>query len=147
MKVYCIARTLPRLPAWLQPFLAFNVKHMCTPSCVLSVYTRLWCLWVLLLLLQWVTRLLQQGNTVVATARDPSASVGLQKLVQQQQHAAGEAKDKLILTQLEVSDADSIAAWAAALEDKISHVDVSPGGKGGCDKWVLSPLIGPLHTR
>lgn len=68
--------------------------------------------------LQWVKTLLQQGNTVVATARDPSQSPGLQDLLKQ--HG-----EKLSVTSLEASSADSIAKWAEELKTKVSHIDVS----------------------
>lgn len=68
---------------------------------------------------QWVTRLLQQGNTVVATARDPAASTKLQQLL-----AGGGAGGKLTTMALDAASADSIAAWAEALKGAVSHVDV-----------------------
>lgn len=69
--------------------------------------------------LEFVTQLLQQGNTVLATGRDPSTSPGLQKLAEQY-------GDKLITTSLEASDPASVVQWAAAVKDsgRIPHVDV-----------------------
>jgi NAD(P)-dependent dehydrogenase (short-subunit alcohol dehydrogenase family) len=69
---------------------------------------------------QFVAQLLQQGNTVLATGRDPSSSPGLQKLAEQY-------GDKLITTSLEASDPGSIVQWAAAVKEssRIPHVDVS----------------------
>jgi transketolase C-terminal domain/subunit len=75
---------------------------------------------------QFVAQLLQQGNTVVATGRDPSSSPGLQQLAEK--HG-----DKLITMSMEASDPSSVVQWAAALKEggRIPHVDVS------CCKLVL----------
>jgi NAD(P)-dependent dehydrogenase (short-subunit alcohol dehydrogenase family) len=67
---------------------------------------------------QWAKQLLAQGNTVVATARDPSSSPGLSALSQQY-------GDKLLLTSLEAAREAGIADWAAQLKGKLSHIDVS----------------------
>jgi enoyl-[acyl-carrier-protein] reductase (NADH) len=67
---------------------------------------------------QWAKQLLAQGNTVVATARDPSSSPGLSELGQQY-------GDKLLLTSLEAASEGGIAEWAAQLKGKVSHIDVS----------------------
>lgn len=72
--------------------------------------------------MQFVSQLLQRGNTVVATGRDPASSPGLQQLAQQY-------GDKLILTTLEAADPNSIAQWAAKLKQagRVQHIDVSAG--------------------
>jgi NADP-dependent 3-hydroxy acid dehydrogenase YdfG len=70
--------------------------------------------------LQWAKQLLQQGNTVVATARDPSSCAGLSQLAQQHGY-------KLVLTALDTSNEQSIADWAAQLKGKVAHIDVSKG--------------------
>ncbi|KAF6254979.1 hypothetical protein COO60DRAFT_262243 [Scenedesmus sp. NREL 46B-D3] len=69
--------------------------------------------------IEFVAQLLQQGNTVLATGRDPSSSAGLQKLAEQY-------GDKLITTSMEASDPDSVVQWAATLKEsgRIPHVDV-----------------------
>lgn len=83
--------------------------------------------------LQWVRTLLEQGNTVVATGRDPDASPGLKELAQQY-------GDKLILTKLEAASEESITAWAEGLKGTVSHIDVSPAGVG-CNRLLSLTVL------
>lgn len=67
-----------------------------------------------------MSQLLQRGNTVVATGRDPEASKSLQLLKQQY-------GEKLVLTKLELAESGSIAQWAEELKraNIAQHIDVS----------------------
>eukprot|EP00882_Tetradesmus_deserticola_P025462 GHRQ01027970.1.p2 GENE.GHRQ01027970.1~~GHRQ01027970.1.p2 ORF type:complete len:122 (-),score=40.27 GHRQ01027970.1:4-369(-) len=93
---------------------------------------------------QWAKQLLQQGNTVVATARDPASSAGLSELAQQY-------GDKLLTTSLEASSEQGIADWAAQLKDKVPHIDVS-GNILADHSWsldlqtILMPSAGSIVT-
>lgn len=64
-----------------------------------------------------VKQLLDQGNTVIATARQPPAAAPLQELVS----ASG---NRLHITQLDTSSPESIADWAQGLKEITKHLDV-----------------------
>lgn len=67
--------------------------------------------------LQLVRQLLSRGNTVFATARQPSKADELQKLVDG-------SSGQLTVLQLDVASPESVEKWAAALKARTPHVDV-----------------------
>jgi NAD(P)-dependent dehydrogenase (short-subunit alcohol dehydrogenase family) len=64
-----------------------------------------------------------KGTTVYATTRRPAESKELQKL------AAG-AGGAVVITQLDVSSATSVEAWAADLKGRVPHVDLLVNNAG-----------------
>eukprot|EP00775_Hariotina_reticulata_P011289 gene11289-11439_t len=60
--------------------------------------------------------LARPGNKIIATTRNPEDAVQLQQLAQQH--------DNLIISQLDVSEPDSIQRWAQGLRQHTQHVDV-----------------------
>lgn len=87
-------------------------------------------MWILLLMqgigLEFVKQLLAKDNTVVAAVRSPDTAAELQQLQQQHPPTAAGTR-KLHITKLDVSDPDSIAAWAGSLRDNcpgLRHLDV-----------------------
>lgn len=70
-----------------------------------------------------VKQLLQQGDTVVATARSPQDAPALQQL-------AASSGGRLHITALDTSKPESIEVWAEELQSKAKHVDVSCAGLG-----------------
>eukprot|EP00882_Tetradesmus_deserticola_P003546 GHRQ01003754.1.p1 GENE.GHRQ01003754.1~~GHRQ01003754.1.p1 ORF type:complete len:251 (+),score=81.52 GHRQ01003754.1:491-1243(+) len=92
--------------------------------------------------LEFVSQLLQQGNTVLATGRDPSSSPGLQKLTEQY-------GDKLITASMDASDPDSVVQWAAALKEggRIPHVDVLISNAGVLLDGFEERLLDFDHAR
>ncbi|KAI3436581.1 hypothetical protein D9Q98_005997 [Chlorella vulgaris] len=73
--------------------------------------------------LEFVRQLLDKGNTVIATARQPAAADALQKL-------ASTSDGRLLLTQLDVSDPSSISQWAADVKSKVQHLDLVVNNAG-----------------
>lgn len=68
-------------------------------------------------------QLLQQGDTVIATARSGKDAPALQQL-------AASSGGRLHITDLDSSKPESIQSWAAELQSKTECVDVSRAG--GC---------------
>jgi NAD(P)-dependent dehydrogenase (short-subunit alcohol dehydrogenase family) len=66
-----------------------------------------------------VQHLLARDNTVIATARKTPEAAGLQQL--RSKYPAG----RLQLLDLDTSQPDSVAQWAAGVKGCTSHVDVS----------------------
>lgn len=67
-------------------------------------------------------QLLQQGDTVIATARSGKDAPALQQL-------AASSGGRLHITDLDSSKPESIQSWAAELQSKTGRVDVSRAGE------------------
>lgn len=65
-------------------------------------------------------QLLQQGDTVIATARSGGSATALQQL-------AASSGSQLHITDLDTAKPESIQSWAAEVQQKTGHVDVSRG--------------------
>ncbi|EFN58591.1 hypothetical protein CHLNCDRAFT_140767 [Chlorella variabilis] len=78
--------------------------------------------------LQLVRQLLSRGNTVFATARQPSKADELQKLVDG-------SSGQLTVLQLDVASPESVEKWAAALKARTPHVDLLVNNSGVRDEW------------
>ena len=87
--------------------------------------------------LEFVTQLLEKGNRVVATCRNPDADdAGDLRALQ------AKSEGKLDITALDVADPASIAKWAEELSGLAGHVDVVINNAGvtgtdGYSKWDL----------
>lgn len=88
-------------------------------------------------------QLLAKDNTVVAAVRRPDRATALQEL-QQQHHPQGQgSRNQLHITRLDVSDPQSIGAWAGTLRDVcpgLRHLDVVINNAGVCAGCFCSVL-------
>lgn len=106
--------------------------------------------------LEFCKQLLAKDNTVIAAVRSPGTAAELQELQQQHPPSATGTTRKLHITTLDVSQPNSIAAWAGSLRDKcpgLRHIDLvinNAGEQGGIGRgggvvlgggWAVSACV------
>ncbi|CAK0780445.1 hypothetical protein CVIRNUC_005056 [Coccomyxa viridis] len=77
--------------------------------------------------LEYVRQFLEKGNSVVATARTLAQAAELHKLAKKE--------SKLMLTEVDVSNVDSIKVWARKLKEEVTQVDYLINN-AGVAKWA-----------
>jgi NAD(P)-dependent dehydrogenase (short-subunit alcohol dehydrogenase family) len=75
--------------------------------------------------LEWAARELEEGATVIATARDPESSPGLEALGDARREGTGGAQKRgeLLVLRMDVTDDASVQQTRREVERRVSHID------------------------